>query len=453
MTALSRIAEKLARLRAEGWRQHTDQLGVEAHRFIMNDPMSESAIGDFEERHGITLPSGYREFLLTIGNGGAGPYYGILPLSQWCRHVGVDPTPTDHLARENPLPVGFRRTEEWPTDLGIDEEDAFLGTLCICPLGCESYGLLVVSGPHRGRVLYVDLEYPNPPPSFLPPPFFVPDTSFLAWYERWLDETLAGLEVLGFGWGPGGSEPDLIALLGSNAPDPDRATAARELGRRRTPSTEVVEALTAATKDPVPAVQAAALLALRHSPEAAGRLAPSLLKSGSEEVRRAAAWALGRTGNKSGVGPLREALPTERDEATLGAIGGALAELDGLVATDLFDALIHPDPAIRRQAAYLVGESASPDAIPHLISSLGDEDEQVRQEAVLALGQLSDPSIELALDAHLRGETSGEVRLSIESILDRRSRRRRPMAQRWRRRALLWAATITIVLLVLTALA
>src|SRR4051794_31428879 len=56
--------------------------GAGAHRYKLNPPLSVSVVQAFEERHGVTLPEDYRLFMTEIGNGGAGPYYGVLPFGK-----------------------------------------------------------------------------------------------------------------------------------------------------------------------------------------------------------------------------------------------------------------------------------------------------------------------------------------------------------------------------------
>lgn len=56
--------------------------GVDSHHFLLNPTIEEEEIEAFERRHKILLPTDYRNFLIHIGNGGAGPYYGIFPLGE-----------------------------------------------------------------------------------------------------------------------------------------------------------------------------------------------------------------------------------------------------------------------------------------------------------------------------------------------------------------------------------
>ncbi|MFW9999011.1 MAG: SMI1/KNR4 family protein [Candidatus Hodarchaeota archaeon] len=45
--------------------------------------LSEEVIIKFETRHKIKLPLDYMTFLMEIGNGGTGPYYGGFPLGEY----------------------------------------------------------------------------------------------------------------------------------------------------------------------------------------------------------------------------------------------------------------------------------------------------------------------------------------------------------------------------------
>ena len=63
-----------------------------------------------------------------------------------------------------------------------------------------------MTGPARGRLLNLDYEGPVGPD-------VVEDAGFLAWYERWLDEAVAGYDVGWFGERLPLDEPGLIAAL------------------------------------------------------------------------------------------------------------------------------------------------------------------------------------------------------------------------------------------------
>jgi hypothetical protein len=165
--------------------------GSESHNFRLRAPLSQAELTRFEAEHGITLPSAYRLFLGQAGNGGAGPYYGIYPLERW-KHFAewvFDDPPVDILTRASSLRVGENPSLVTASDAEL--LSAYQGALSVGSQGCGYQMLLIVSGPCRGRVAYVDADGQ--------PPYVVPDDDFLSWYERWLDEALAGRAKAWFG--------------------------------------------------------------------------------------------------------------------------------------------------------------------------------------------------------------------------------------------------------------
>lgn len=56
--------------------------GSDDHGFLLNPTLAESDVVTFEHRHNIQLPIDYRHFLTSIGDGGAGPYYGVFRLGK-----------------------------------------------------------------------------------------------------------------------------------------------------------------------------------------------------------------------------------------------------------------------------------------------------------------------------------------------------------------------------------
>ncbi|MGH1552256.1 HEAT repeat domain-containing protein [Streptomyces sp. L7] len=167
---------------------------------------------DFErEQHGIRPPESYRGFLTTIGHAGAGPHHGLAPLDDWDRLV-LGRIPPGHLA--TPFPLSLHRPPRTRTGTGCRATTTPSPTPALIMLtgsGCSLYTALVVSGPARGRVVNVCVE--------LRPPDFCHDTGFLAWYERWPDETLDGMDTSGFDRSLPFDQPALVSVL-RDAPDP-----------------------------------------------------------------------------------------------------------------------------------------------------------------------------------------------------------------------------------------
>ncbi len=65
--------------------------GSKIHRYELAPVLPVSQVRDFEQRHNIKLPQGYFEFLTQVGNGGAGPDFGLYSLEQlefrnFCTH-------------------------------------------------------------------------------------------------------------------------------------------------------------------------------------------------------------------------------------------------------------------------------------------------------------------------------------------------------------------------------
>src|SRR5258708_5365552 len=54
--------------------------GASYHRYELGPPLPEKRLSAMEREYGARLPEDYRHFLLELGNGGAGPYYGLFRL-------------------------------------------------------------------------------------------------------------------------------------------------------------------------------------------------------------------------------------------------------------------------------------------------------------------------------------------------------------------------------------
>ena len=141
------------------------------HRYWLGPTLSESDLAAFELANRIGLPNDYRRFLAMVGHGGAGPYYGLEPLSPSGRDLS------------RPFPFATA------TDVLTDEElerlpdrDEYPGILEICHHGCAIHSYLVVNGPTYGTI-WDGREY-----------FYPTELTFGMWYRRWLERALRVLD-------------------------------------------------------------------------------------------------------------------------------------------------------------------------------------------------------------------------------------------------------------------
>jgi len=197
----------LARLREAD--PNLQVFGASFHRYAFEPRISESRLRSWEHEHGVELPSAYREFLTELGNGGAGPFYGIFPLGMW---DGSGRALESWVGAAGDLRAAFPHREAWnlpasrferPEEFDSDEdEDAWNealdaeyysrslldGAFWICHHGCALRTALVVTGPERGNVWFDG----RPDNSGI-----VPHTdaggkhlSFGDWYLDWLERSL-----------------------------------------------------------------------------------------------------------------------------------------------------------------------------------------------------------------------------------------------------------------------
>jgi hypothetical protein len=202
------VRKSLRRLSAK----RPDVFGASAHGFEPQAVLQETHVRNFEREYGICLPAEYRHFITQVGNGGAGPYYGVFPLGEM---DGLEATLQKW--HENDGFVGvlsesFRLACNW-NDLTGKPEDGLLmtdegqywkefeqfeknyfsssivdGAIPICHEGCALRIWLVVSGPQAGYVWRDSRsEYGGLTP--LQTADGAPAT-FSIWYKEWLENAL-----------------------------------------------------------------------------------------------------------------------------------------------------------------------------------------------------------------------------------------------------------------------
>lgn len=181
---MAELADELRRLRSADTRFRV--FGAESHRYVMRPVLSEQALREFESARGVRLPDDYRLFLREVGDGAAGPSYGLQSLETASKHN----TPGEPFPFVQPADLGvvdelagWRRHKDGSLYLAGDavdqwRDDGEAGVLEICDHGCAIYSYLVVAGPSRG-VMWEGSDYLYP----------TGDT-FLAWYRTWVQRSL-----------------------------------------------------------------------------------------------------------------------------------------------------------------------------------------------------------------------------------------------------------------------
>jgi len=185
--------------------------GSESHRYRLGPPLPEKRVAEFEREIGVELPADYRSFVTTVGNGGAGPGYGLTPLETAVGYVRRE----DERKRPGQRRGGSSAAQAFPLGspvLGPEELDAysgpdFTGVISLGGYGCGIDPHLVVSGAESGHVWILDLAsdggvYPfalietghlhdeaRGYPSTFAEMAFATRLSFSEWYEDWLEST------------------------------------------------------------------------------------------------------------------------------------------------------------------------------------------------------------------------------------------------------------------------
>jgi hypothetical protein len=374
-----RIIEKLSEAKARG----CSCFGSNHHRFRLNAPLEEAELCRFETAHGIELPACYRAFLRYAGNGGAGPYYGIFPLQGWNDFAGsvLDEIPAGFLATSSPLRPGPNG------GLDIGSEDSVLaaygGTLSVGTQGCTYCMQLIVTGPWRGRVAYVDVGGA--------PPFVVRDEDFLSWYERWLDELLNGYDTGWFGFSPPGGEGELLAILGSAEADAqlrgEAARAFRRLPRLSEPTTAHISRYLGDSVAEVRSGMCAAVREFRIG-SAVERLA-DLLVDPAPEARQQAACTLVELAPQRWAEAVKRMMLRETDQGVAFGVFHSLKEAGRLDRKELLH-VIETGRADRARASAVCALDWSALGAEHADLAarlLADPDRGVRFQATLGLRQ------------------------------------------------------------------
>ncbi|PYE49491.1 HEAT repeat domain-containing protein [Deinococcus yavapaiensis] len=423
---------------AEARRQSRDVFGSGAHHFHLGPPLGEADVAAFEAQHGVRLPDAYRDFLVHVGNGGAGQDYGLYSLHEAAQEGRVD--------RPSPLHPNMPDGVDWRVALHLPEDsDAIYdGFVTLLTQGCTFDVLLIVSGAHQGRIVYVDWNLTSPP-------FFSPFPDFLTWYETWLRELLAGYDMNGFGWGLPLLEPDLVNVVRTAAQDVEvRRAALSTLLRAPTLDVALLSVLRGALDVEVDAHVATSLLTLLakhgvHDVAATAwtwlprvqehdlvRLVEVLRVLDAPNWTRAALDVLKR--DEHADASQRVLFTLQRHDAvTPDVVKVAWTSRHAeVITTGLYvnheqahplpvpeEFLQHESERVRRRAVEYATDADLTPIVPRVLVLLSEERvAYVRQGWVLRLGKLKEPVVRGALVRRLGEEPNADVRSALLRVME-----------------------------------
>ncbi len=184
--------------------------GSDKHKYQLNPPVSPDEVLKLEADFNIKLPNEYVYFLTEIGNGGAGPDYGLysveeLRRQQYCRQQDNNLNPLIDSSLTKEMWNELMEQRETADDDVFDEIEQYInaGVFIIGTQGCTFDNLLMCRGSETGKIVYIDwnLESDYPP--------FLTKMSFWEWYTGFFEDIIAGYSVRSYGYSKRGTESEL----------------------------------------------------------------------------------------------------------------------------------------------------------------------------------------------------------------------------------------------------
>src|SRR5262245_16460774 len=146
---------------------------------------------------------------------------------------------------------------------------------------------------------------------------------------------------------------------------------------------------------------------------AAKALADAVMHEEDKEVREMATWALAGSRNAAAIAAVEVALRDRDPEVRRTAVWATGSIGSRSSVTSLARLLADPDPSVREVTAWAIG-SCSPEVAPAaLLQALGDTDSDVRHAVAWALYEIGDPSTADKIEAAFRREKDQDVQRGL----------------------------------------
>lgn len=160
--------------------------GATEHDWARLAPLSETDVRGLEVARDVRFPEDHRCYLTTVSAGGAGPYYGIVPLTEaddmLRRHVGGDISPRWGAPFDPMCADAQINNENEDESIPRPGPDGYDGCVFVAMQGCGYFSVLVLTGEHAGEVWSENQDGGGA---------LAPEAkSFLEWMEQWADRAL-----------------------------------------------------------------------------------------------------------------------------------------------------------------------------------------------------------------------------------------------------------------------
>lgn len=200
-----------------------NRFGAKSHQYQLEPVVSLEQVRRYEQKHNIKLPSEYVFFITEVGNGGAGPDYGI-----W----GIDTKDLPPLTETEITPCPPYITpkltqEQWEILLENEDDDFDVtdGTFCVGTKGCTYFNYIISDGTYENMVYYFDANYEESSPPF------VLSMKFLEWYENYFLEVIQGNDTFSFGYLPLYTQAEVLSICTQQTDSETKKEALRTLYR------------------------------------------------------------------------------------------------------------------------------------------------------------------------------------------------------------------------------
>jgi len=144
--------------------------GTKDHQYRLEPPVPEEFVREVEEKCGFTLPADYRRFITRVGDGGAGPHYGIMPFRNFWKD-------------------GYFQEDRFAESRRLSWRRSLVRPFSVRPVLPEDLDRCGVCDPE---------QYEEDPGSY-----FIWEEPENEWETPWSTDGFFGLGSIGCGWGYG----------------------------------------------------------------------------------------------------------------------------------------------------------------------------------------------------------------------------------------------------------